>query len=83
MQGPECARVCLPVAGSNVASVVGRHATTVDYYSENHEAGTCDDLEQAESKFNLAIALDAEELDDSQGEEKRHNPGRIVDVLAS
>jgi hypothetical protein len=50
----ECTGIYLPVAGADVASIIGRHATTIDDDSENHEAGTCDDLKQAESKFDLA-----------------------------
>ena len=43
----------LPVSCTNVASVVCRNATAIDYYSKNHEAYAGDDLHQTESEFDL------------------------------
>lgn len=43
----------LPVSSANVASVVCRNATAVDYYSEEYEAYASDDLHYTEDEFNL------------------------------
>lgn len=44
----------LPVSCTNVASVVGRYTTNVDDYTEDHEANTGDNFQQAKSEFDLS-----------------------------
>jgi hypothetical protein len=46
-----------------------------------HESGTCDDLEQAESEFDLAVASNTEVLNDGEQEQERDDPGRVVDMV--
>lgn len=46
-------RMTIPVLNTNVASVVGWDAAAVDDDSEDDEAGTCQDLDDANDEFDL------------------------------
>lgn len=46
-------RKSLPVSCTNVAAVIGGDTTTVDDDSENHEAETGSDLDDADNEFDL------------------------------
>ena len=47
----------LPVSCTNVASVVCRNATAIDYYSKNQEAYAGDDFHCTEKEFDLLNQL--------------------------
>ena len=47
---------CVPVSGTNVASVVGWDTTTVDDNSENNETQTGSDLDDTDDEFDLSMS---------------------------
>jgi hypothetical protein len=95
----ECTVRMMPIPGTDVSSVVSWYTATVDNNSENHESNTGGDFHHAENEFdllplaaktdmsagitNLAITLDAKELNSSKGEKQWDDPGAIIDLLCA
>lgn len=86
----------IPVSGTDITSIVGWYAATVDDDPQDHESNTCDDLHEAENELDLAsfsdenhdhlvtylpIASDSKILDDGQGEKQRYDPSAVVDIF--
>lgn len=70
----------LPVSSSNVAAVIGRYTTNVDDYAQNDETRAGDNLDDGEDELGLAVAPDAEELDDDEHDQEDGDPDRVVKV---
>lgn len=72
-----------PVSHADVSSVIRGYAANVDNDSEDDEAGTGDDLDEADDELDLAVSPDAEDLDDDQQDKQRNDPSGVADSLRS
>ena len=45
--------IFIPVSGTDVTSMIGRHTATVDDNSQDHKSNAGGDFHDAENKFNL------------------------------
>jgi hypothetical protein len=89
----------IPICETDVASVIGWYATTVDNDSQDHESNASDNFQQAQSKFDLirlvvnscypvvvtylSIASDSKVLDDREKKKQRYDPSAVIDVLGA
>jgi len=71
----------MPVSGANVTSVIGWYTTTVDDDAQDHESNAGGDLHHAENEFNFSVASDSKDLDDSESEKQRNDPGAVIDIF--
>ena len=68
----------LPVSSTDVATIVGRHTSAVDNDTEDDEANTGGDLNDAEDEFDFTVAADTEDLYDCEDGQEDSDPDSDV-----
>lgn len=69
----ERARV-VPVVSSNIASLVGRYATTVDDNSQDDETDDSNNLDRTENEFDFTVTLGSEHVDNDNHSQEDSDP---------
>ena len=69
----------VPIVSTNVASGIGRNSTAVDDNTEDDEADDGSDLDDAKNEFDLAVASNAEKVDDTNTDQEDRDPDTDVD----